>query len=374
MAVSDTEIGRRCDKIRRLMSAQHLDALLIPSAVTQNDSSSVRYISNHRLKSRREYVVFPAQGDPIYILPRENEKVAAVRHTWIRDIRVASFGEAMPSTAADILRELKADQGEIGIVGMNWVMPYGDFPVLSRKLPKAHFRDASDLMTEARMVKSREEIRLMQEATELADKGYERVLELIGKGKAELDIVGEVFKVWIAGGVERTILLTAAGPNTNGTIDYPSAHIFERDDIYIFSVELAGPSGYWTQIVRPVYLGKVLNEYHECFNVCREAMQLGLKFLKPGNRICEVVRPMHERIKRDGHSVGHWIGHNMGMDVGEPPHLNPDVETLIEEGMVITLHPFAKKDNRGIFTGDTFVVEKDGPRNLSKTKLDFLSC
>jgi Xaa-Pro aminopeptidase len=374
MPVSEAELRRRCDKIQRLMLAQHVNALLIPSAVSQNDSSSVRYITNHRLKSRREYVVFPAQGNPIYIAPRENEKVAAIRHTWIKDIRVADFGESMPSMAADILRELKADHGEIGIVGMKWVMPYGDFPVLSRKLPKARFRDASDLMNEVRMVKSPEEIRFVQDATELADKGYERVLELIRKGTAELDIVGEVFKIWIAGGVERTILLTATGPNTNGTIDYPSTHIFEKDDIYIFSVELAGPSGYWTQIVRPIYLGKVLNEYHECFNVCREAMNVGLSFLKPGNRICDVVRPMHERIKRGGHSVGHWIGHNMGMDVGEPPHLNPDVETTIQEGMVITLHPFAKKDNRGIFTGDTFVVEKDGPRNLSGTKLEFRSC
>jgi len=371
MIVSEKEIERRCNKIRKVMSDKKFDALLIPSAVTQNDTSNVRYITNHRLKSRREYLVFPVHGDPVYVSPRENEKVAALSHTWIKDVRVGGIRETLPSTAAQVLKEQKLDEGEIGIVGMNWVMPYGDFPVLSRELPKAHFKDATDVMNEVRKIKSEEEIHLIEKATELADRAYERVLELIEPGKSELEIVGEVYKLWIEGGVERTILLTAAGPDTNGTIDYPAIYSFKKNDIYIFSVELAGPCGYWSQIVRPMYLGKVSNEYHETFKICKSVTDSGLQLLKPGNRICDVVKPMHEAIKRAGYNVGHWMGHNMGMDVGEPPHLTPEEEATIEEGMVITIHPFVKRNNRGIFTGDTFVVEKNGPRNLSKTKVEF---
>lgn len=373
MTISEKEIKRRCNKIREMMSIQHLDVVLIPSSVMLMESSNVRYISNHRLKALREYLVFPIQGDPVFVLPRENEKVTALSHTWIKDIRIGGFRETLPSTVAQILRELKLDSSEIGIVGMNWVMPYGDFPILSRELPNAHFKDATDLMIEVRMIKSGAEINLMEKATELADEGYRKLLELIGPGKSELGIIGDIYKVWIAGGVEKTLLLTAAGPDTNGTIDYPTARIFKKGDIYIFSIELAGPCGYWTQIVRTMYLGKASNEYHEIFKVCEDTMELGLKLLKPGNRICDVVRPMHEAIKRAGYTVGVWMGHSMGMDVGDPPFLYPENETIIQEGMVFTIHPMVKKGNKGIFMGDTFVVEKNGPRNLSKANLDFKS-
>ena len=43
--------------------------------------------------------------------------------------------------------------------------------------------------------------------------------------------------------------------------------------------------------------------------------------------------------------------------------------------MVITIHPhvLSQDGKAGIFLGDTFVVEKRGPRNLSRMACDFPS-
>ena len=59
----------------------------------------------------------------------------------------------------------------------------------------------------------------------------------------------------------------------------------------------------------------------------------------------------------------------MGLDVGESPGLFEDSAVELKERMVITLHPhvLSQDGKKGMFVGDTFVLEKAGARNLSRT-------
>jgi hypothetical protein len=65
MAASEKEIKRRCDVIREKMREAGLRALVVFSQVQLRYSGSVRYISNYHLPTRREYLVFPLEGDPL---------------------------------------------------------------------------------------------------------------------------------------------------------------------------------------------------------------------------------------------------------------------------------------------------------------------
>lgn len=59
----------------------------------------------------------------------------------------------------------------------------------------------------------------------------------------------------------------------------------------------------------------------------------------------------------------------MGLDVAEAPAISPETDTIIQHGMVLTIHPLISRradKSAGTFVGDTYVLEADGPRNLSR--------
>ena len=60
------------------------------------------------------------------------------------------------------------------------------------------------------------------------------------------------------------------------------------------------------------------------------------------------------------------------MDVAEAPGLFPDSSVELQEGMIITLHPhiISQDGNDGLLMGDTFVVQKTGAKNLSRTECE----
>lgn len=372
MAASEKEIRRRCDAIRGRMKEEDLRALIVFSQVQLRYSGAVRYLSNYHLPTRREYLVFPLEGDPVLIVCTLGHLYYAKSSSWIKDVRHGGEIEKMVLEVGRVLKTLGLGNAPIGIVGLSRTMPYNDYQLLAKELPEAHFKDATKMLDEIRMVKSPEEIELIQQTTDTADRCYSRLLEILRPGKDELSVMGEVGKTLIERGVEDILILTAKGRSFPGFIDHPGPYTFKEGDHYIFSVEISGPSGYWSQIVRPLCLGNPSPQYERLFQVGKAAVEDGVSSLIPGKTVGKMVAAMIEKIKGEGYRTGIWCGHSMGMDVGENPGLFPDSPVVLKEGMVITIHPhiLSQDGKEGILVGDTFVVGKERPTKLSKTVSD----
>ena len=374
MITSQKEIERRCEAIRMKMSEKGLRALIVFSQVQLGYSGAVRYISNFRLLTRKEYLLFPLSEDPVLILSIIGQRVNAGATSWISDIR--SPGDKGPiGELADAARALKLDHETIGIVGLRDTMPHTDYEALKKSIPNARLTDATELLDEIRMVKSQEEIVMIEQTAEMADQCYEKMLDTLRLGTNELDLMAEVNRLLTARGVEDVLILTSKGPAFPGFINQPGPYTFQRGDHYIFSVEISGPSGYWTQIARPVCVGPASSQYKRLYDAAMEALEAGVSKLAPGIRIGDLVDAVVGTVKREGFKTGAWCGHGMGLDVGERPGLVQGSTVELREGMVITIHPhvLSQDEKQGIFLGDTFVVEKRGPRNLSRTACDFQS-
>ncbi|MGQ0571096.1 MAG: M24 family metallopeptidase, partial [Armatimonadota bacterium] len=98
----------------------------------------------------------------------------------------------------------------------------------------------------------------------------------------------------------------------------------------------------------------------------------GVAAIRPGipareifNACADVIKAMgfndHARIER--------VGHSLGLDVHEPPSIANNSETIVEEGMVLTVEPifFDRPDGKiGNFAlEDVVVVTKTGHDVLS---------
>jgi Xaa-Pro aminopeptidase len=368
MPASEGEIKRRCDAIRAKMEESGFAALVVFSQVQTGYAGAVRYISNYHLTTRKEYLVFPLSGDPILLVPTIGQQFYARSNSWINDVRSCGEEGAVVEIAK-VLRALKVDDEAIGVVGLKNTMPYNDYEWLKKELPKTFLKDATDLLQEIRMVKSREEIDSIQETADIADRCYEKLLEILGPGRDEREIMGHINKVLAESGVEDVLILTAKGAAFPGFINHPGPYTFRKGDHYVFSVEISGPSGYWTQIARPVCLGTSTARYRRLFEVATDALSVGLSRLLPGNKIGEVAGAVADTVSQEGFKTGLWCGHGMGLDVGESPGLFPESALVLKEGMVITIHPhvMSQDGKEGIFLGDTFVLEKEGTRNFSRT-------
>jgi Xaa-Pro dipeptidase len=358
-----------------MMDEEGFKGLVIFSQVQIGLSGAVRYLSNLRFPTRKQYLVLPLTGEPVLIVSTPGQLLRARSHSWIKDVRVGGETEGMIQELVKVLKMLGLKDRMTGIVGLNNTLPHYDYQLLAAELPKAQFSDATGLLDAVRMVKSKEEIEMTQQTAEIADQCYGRLLEVLDVGKNELNVMAEVDKVLIEQGVEDMLVLSDKGRSFLGLIGHPESYTFKRGDHYIFSVEISGPSGYWTQIARPVCLGKPSSQYQRLFKAAMEALKVGVDNLIPGKQIGHLAKAVTDRVQEEGFKTGYWCGHGMGLDVGESPGLFLDSTVELKENMVITIHPHVMTldGKAGIFLGDTFAVQKGGARNFSHSMCNFES-
>jgi Xaa-Pro dipeptidase len=374
MPVIDNEMAGRITRVREKMVDSGIEVLIVFSQVILGEKAAVRYLSGYRLLTRKDYMVLPLTGDPCLVVPTLGQQKTALKTSWIADIRHDGETHGIMHQVADKIRSLNILPGKIGIVGFN-SMPRYDYELLLKELPGAVPVDATGLLDSVRRVKSPEEIEYIRQTTAIADTCYAKVSEVLRPGVDELTVMGEVTKLLSLAGIEDSLILTSKGRSFPCFISPPGHYQFADGDHYVFSVEIAGPSGYWSQIVRPMCLGNPSDTYKRLFEAGRKAIQKGVEALVPGTRAMDVARSVAEVIKKSGFETGLWCGHAMGMDLGDGLGLSEDNPVELPEGAIITIHPhiLTTDGTEGLLMGDTFVVTHEGGQNLSGTECELRS-
>lgn len=375
MSASEREFKRRVSEIRKEMTSEGFDALVIFSSVLLGHKGACRYISNYRLMTRKQYLVLPMTGEPTIVVPTLGQEMRAREASWIKDVRSGGDTVGMVREVASALKSAHSGAGKIGIVNLATSLPFHDYQCLADALPGATFSDSTALLDRVRSTKSDEELEMVKETTELADRCYEKLLEVIRPGVDEQQVMAEIQRLLILGGAEETLILTAKGPSFTCFIGPPGPYRFAAGDHYCFSIELAGPSGYWSQVVRPLCLGSPAPSYERLFAIGKEVLDRAASRLIPGNRVGDVVSEVIAGVEKAGYSTGLWCGHGMGTDLGDGIDLVRNNRLELKSGMVITLHPhiLSTDGSEGLLIGDTYVVADGGGRNLSRTTCELKS-
>jgi Xaa-Pro aminopeptidase len=141
-----------------------------------------------------------------------------------------------------------------------------------------------------------------------------------------------------------------------------------RDDTLKFSMEWAGPAGYWIELSGVYSFKPPSSSDQALFDVTRRAFDLVGRLLKPGARI-DAVAAEAERVFEDAGFEGTGLAvehaHGIGLNVIEPPLVTATESGALAEGMVISVHPGVLVGNggtgqRGIYIQDNFEVSAEG--------------
>lgn len=388
--LSTDEKNRRYNLIRQQMEAEGLDLLLVwgNSAKWDSKMANVRYLTQIGGNGEEGFCLFPKQGDPILYLWADihNDEWLASQN-WVTDIRNARPSRHhRPAWSASIIngiKELAGDHADVGLVGLGGYDAEGDIPfVVFEKvrsdLPGCHFKNATSILERMRLIKSSEEIAMLQRATYLGDLATEAMYEIARPEVLESKVVGGMIEAIIGNGGETPIMfLWGAGrPRRATRLTYAKGRKLAKGDVIV--TEFAPRyGGYYSHFQRPVFIGLPPDPYERLREAAIASYEEALATIKPGLSQRQLCRIMNEPLKKEGFVLClglfyHGIGLGWEVPHGPNPDALEDEGIILQEGMFLALEPGAAIPDLsyGVHVGDPVVVTSNGCRRLAKTSVE----
>jgi len=366
MTLDLEERDRRYRLIRGKMAAGGLDALIVVSNSQINQKGFVKYLTNYRHMLYNLVVIFPYEGEAKLLVPSPVQKYWAGILSWIKEIE-----EQLPSLNEALSRNLKNMgllKGRLGLIN-DRTMQADTYLSLIKSFPEASMGDATSIIEETRMIKSRGEQELVRKSAALGDLSFKVLSEILRPGITEREIIGQVDGKLVAGGAEDIFHLFSSRPG-NLFPFAPSDRAIEKGDIVILNTELSGPGGYWVQMVRTLFVGRPKIHIERMYDTLMEIRSRLGDHLRPGIKASEVAAWVRNEIVNSGFDLGVHFGHCLGLDVVERPLVHVNDETPLRPGMVITVHPqLVSRDKEAtVWLADTYLITEDNAEVLTKVE------
>lgn len=354
-----SEIRRK--RLVAAMEAEGIDAVLLYGNAWQNDY--LRYAVDFGI----------LEGEGMALIGRDGEAMLFLDDVLEAERAGVECPDATIVHSDDIIGAVKSALARTGnrrlAAGPSRHLPYG----IAREREALHFSDATALLDRLLMVKAKEEQEAARRSVKLADAGYAVFRAAARPGRADYELVAETEAFFRSKGVQDNFMLIASGgPEVRGMAP-PSGKILKTGDMVITELTPC-VNGYYTQICRTMVVGEPNADQLAVHAIYRQAMEAGIAVVKPGVTAADIARAENDVFRRNG--LGDYVtseytrvrGHGLGLFPDTKPHIIESNETVIEEGMVLVVHPNTYNPTIGYMVlGDSLIVGSDGAEILTQT-------
>jgi Xaa-Pro dipeptidase len=254
-------------------------------------------------------------------------------------------------------------------------LPYG----LARRRDDLRLGDATALLDGLLMIKSEDELAAVRRAARLADEGYAVFRAAAQAGREDYALIAEIEAFFRANGVDDNFMIVGVGgPEVRGMAP-PSGKRLKHGDLV--TTELTPcVDGYYVQICRTLVVGEPSGAQRQAFAVYAEALEAGIAAVVPGATAADVARAQNDVFRR--HGLGDYVtseytrvrGHGLGLFPDTKPHILEDVDTVLETGMSLIVHPNTYHPVVGYMVlGDSLIVQPGAPEVLTGTPRELFS-
>jgi Xaa-Pro aminopeptidase len=365
------EYRARTARAQALMAEAGLDALLLTT------EPEVRYFTGFLTRfwespTRPWFVVVPAQGDPIAVIPSIGAPL--MQHSWISDIRTwrsPDYGDDGVSLVVEALRGCVAEGGRIGVPSgpeTHLRLPRDSWGAIVSDLAGRALVGDTLIMQRLRMVKSAAEVARIRAACAIAGRAFARVPDIAAAG-VPLDDVFRRFQIlcleegadWVS------YLAGGAGPGGYGDIIAPATgRALQPGDVLMLDTG-AVHDGYFCDFDRNWAVGHIAPQTQSAYARLIEASDAAFEVARPGATAADLFHAMDRVLTGGGGGTdaGRY-GHGLGMQLTEWPSLIPDDHSVLVPGMVLTLEPgIDVGDGRGLVHEENIVVTETGAEYLT---------
>ncbi|WP_275425612.1 M24 family metallopeptidase [Planococcus versutus] len=233
------------------------------------------------------------------------------------------------------------------------------------------FEPISDLIEKLRMVKTPEEVSVLKAAAKIADDAFEHICGFIRAGVTELEVSNELeFFMRQQGATSSSFdIIVASGLRSAFPHGVASDKVIEQGDMITLDFG-ALYNGYISDITRTVAVGEPSEKMKEIYNVVLKAQELGVEKIGPGMSGIEADAIARDYIKSKGYgdAFGHSTGHGIGLEVHESPGLSFKSETILEQGMAVTVEPGIYLPGiGGVRIEDDILITESGNERLTNS-------
>ena len=273
-------------------------------------------------------------------------------------------------------RSLVAELAETlsGTLGFETVLPYAQYQMLAAGgidlVPR------SGIVEALRAVKDENELDAVRRACTIADRAFERLLDVPFIGRRERDVAWDLVQIFHEEGAEAVWPEFIVGSGPTGSQPHGRAGDRKIGKHELVVVDAGGSvGGYTSDYTRTFATGPLDEELREAYEVVLLAQDAALGGIRAGISGVEadaLARNVIDASDFKG-AMGHGLGHGLGLDVHEDPRLSTESTDVLEPGNVVTVEPGVYLAGRfGIRIEDDVVVTENGIENLTGFRKDLV--
>lgn len=260
--------------------------------------------------------------------------------------------------------------------------------LMMQRYPLHRYQRSAVILRQLRAIKTKYEVEVMQEAMNITEKAFRRLLGFIQPGVMEYEIEAEIMHEFLRNRAKGEAYgsIIASGDRAR-TLHYVFNNEECKDGELILMDFGASYGGYNADLTRTVPVnGKFSKRQKEVYNACLHLHQYCKTILKPGISILAYTDKVGEEATKQFQKIGlltkadvknedkdnrayrkylyHGISHHLGVDVHD---LGTRTEP-IQPGMLFTIEPgiYIQEEQMGIRIENNFWVTKTGNIDLMK--------
>jgi Xaa-Pro aminopeptidase len=376
----------RVNAVRAALRASDLDALLLWK------DENVRYLTSLRAQliagktTSLNGVLITRDGGPVLLCSGGEIDKASKGMSWLvaaHPIPIMEQRELVDGfvkvTLSPLLNELGVADGRLGVDQVN----YSLVESMQVHTPDVRLTDGDVLMQQVRLVKTPDEIAIIEESCAIGDSVTQRAIDETKAGRRENEIAGDAMQTLFYLGGEMAHVITpfvASGEHMSPPHRICTDKIVRNGDLCFIDIG-AMWNGYFADIGRTMIVGKPNAMQKRVYTAVYEGLMAGVAKMRPGHTNQDVADAIIAKVGELGfgdHLFSLFIGHGIGMGANEPPYIG---ETLpgatvfdLKPGMVFAVEPLVwvpdVPGGGGVRIEDMVLVTEGDPRILSRVEYE----
>lgn len=317
---------KRVEALRKSMSESGLDGFLITSPY------NLRYLTNFTGTTGLAVITL----DRAYF-------VTDFRYT--EQAKAQAQGYEIVKNTGPIFEEVNkiCNQEQLNILAFEEDhVSFANYSLLEDIVEETPLEPVSGMIEELREVKDEEEIATIQKACEIADKGFQHVLETIKPGMTEIEVANDLdFYMRSLGATSVSFdTIVASGLRSSMPHGVASDKVIEQGDLITLDFGCYY-QGYVSDMTRTFAIGDPGEKLKEIYQIVLDAQLKVLAAAKPGMSGLELDAVARDYISERGYgeAFGHTTGHGIGLEIHEGPAVSYRSDKLFVPGNVVTDEP-----------------------------------
>src|SRR6201998_2252146 len=309
----------KLDRVQSLMKDRELSALVVRAP------DNVLYLTNYWCMKGYDAVIFPQEADPTLIV-LEPQLADAQRNSWTQDLRLfKGYDERDPRPPSfrslDLALEVLKSRGLTDRVAVEVTMgrQSAERMVGEPTTPTQNFFDAfrtvagqvvdaTPLLSEARAIKTSQEIERMRLANELAALAMDYTREHMKPSMKESEVGGmyEGFVHGLGVGYEgkvemaRAFTLVWSGKGI-ATFTATGDRPIQKNEPTLFEIWVC-VDGYWSDLTKNACPGELTPEYRKLLELLLKVFKKAVSYARDGANFPDLDRLVRARIAEGGYA------------------------------------------------------------------------